>query len=76
MGKGLEPFDMLKACFWLVASIIWAQIVFGYFVTTMCYIGIWTQHMPNGACKEFAPNIFELLTGGLAAALAFSGRTK
>lgn len=69
-----RQFDIVKASFWLIASIIWAQIIFGYSSFAVCSYGILIGGFPLGSCKELIPSIFELLTGGMAVALAFSGR--
>jgi hypothetical protein len=71
-----QPFDILKASFWLIASIIWAQILVGASGFVVCSYGILSKNLPIGVCKDVAPNIMELLVGGLAVALAFSGRAK
>jgi len=68
--------DAARACFWLLASLIWAQIVYAFMLTGFCAYGVLVGTTPPGLCKEFAPNIMELLVGGLAVVLAFSGRAK
>ena len=71
-----QPFDILRASFWLIASIIWAQILVGVSTFSVCAYGVLAKDFPVGTCKDVAPNIMELLVGGLAVALAFSGRAK
>lgn len=66
--------NVLRACFWLLASIIWAQIIFGFCVWAVCAYGVLSGHVPVGTCKEYAPNIMELLVGGMAIVMAFAGR--
>jgi hypothetical protein len=66
--------NVTRACFWLLSSIIWAQIVMSFTLTLFCFYGIATSLIPAGGCKDFAPNIMELLVGGMAVVIAFSGR--
>jgi hypothetical protein len=68
--------NILRACFWLLSSIIWAQIIFSFSVFAVCAAGVWTGHIPIGSCKEYAPDMMELLVGGMAVVIAFSGRAK
>jgi hypothetical protein len=69
-----NSFNVVKASFWLIASIIWAQIIFSYGVAIACAYMVINAFAPVGACKDNTPSILELLTGGLAVALAFSGK--
>jgi hypothetical protein len=69
-----KQFNVVRASFWLIASIIWAQIIFGYATFVGCYYGIFNGIIQMGGCKDLQPSIFELLTGGMAVAMAFSGR--
>ena len=63
--------DLTRACFYLLAGIVWAQIILAYGVWAACeFDGV------PGSCRDLAPNIMDLLTGGLAVVLAFSGRMK
>jgi hypothetical protein len=66
--------DVTRACFWLLASIIWAQIVIGFFLTVTCWWAIYTGAFPVGTCKDLQPSIMELLVGGMAVVIAFAGR--
>jgi len=69
-----NTFDVVKASFWLIASIIWAQILFGFGVAMFCGYSVLSGTSQFGSCRENGPSILELLTGGMAVALAFSGR--
>jgi len=64
--------NVTRACFWLLASIIWAQIILGYGIFGSCVIGIFDGKIPVGSCKELVPNVMELLVGGLAVVIAFA----
>ena len=66
--------DVVRACFWLLASIIWAQIIFAFAFFGACAYGVLTGTTPVGSCKDVIPNFSDLLIGGLAAIMAFSGR--
>lgn len=57
--------------FWLIASIIWSQILYSFFLTGFCVYGMLNGNVPVGSCSQFTPSLFELLTGGLATAMAF-----
>jgi hypothetical protein len=68
--------DVVRACFYLLAGIIWAQILMGFAIWGSCVYGILVQIVPVGGCKDQAPNVMELMVGGLAVVMAFSGRAK
>lgn len=76
MANEQPPFDVLRASFWLLASIIWAQILVGIAAFSFCGYSIIIGAIPVGTCKEVAPDIMELLVGGLAVVVAFSGKSK
>lgn len=68
--------DVVRACFYLLAGIIWAQIIMSFAIYASCTYGILVEKYPVGSCKDLAPNIMELMVGGMAVVLAFAGRTK
>jgi hypothetical protein len=68
--------DVVRACFYLLAGIIWAQIIMGFAIWASCVYGIVTQVIPVGGCRDQTPNVMELMVGGMAIVLAFSGRAK
>lgn len=67
------PFDPVKAGFYLVAFVIAANIAMSFLGALTC---IWNIDKIVAAglteCKAM-PNFFEMLTGALAAAIAFAG---
>jgi len=68
--------DVVRACFYLLAGIIWAQILMAYFIWGACSYAVIVEKYPVGSCKDTIPNAMELLVGGLAVVMAFSGRAK
>jgi hypothetical protein len=67
------PFDSVKAGFYLVAFVIAANVGMSFFGAVAC---LWNLDKIVAAglteCKG-APQFFEMLSGALAAALAFAG---
>ena len=67
------PFDPVKASFYLVASILWAQCLAVIAMGIACV----TWALPEIVSGKFecdkGGRLTELLTGALAAALAFAG---
>lgn len=68
--------DVVRACFYLLAGIIWAQIIMGYLMWFTCTYGILFAKYPLGSCRDLVPNMMELMVGGLAVVMAFAGRGK
>lgn len=68
--------DVVRACFYLLALIIIGNMLFGFWVFGVCAWGAMNGSLPVGSCKEYAPNIQEIMVGGLAVVIAFSGRGK
>lgn len=65
------PFDGRRAAFLLVAGVVLFQCAIVLFVTIFCS---WFSIEKNliGQCESLRSSIGELLTGALAAALAFA----
>jgi hypothetical protein len=72
--KKEAAWDIVRACFWLLASIIWAQILFAFAFFGACAFGVLSGTTPIGGCKDTIPNFSDLLIGGLAIIMAFSGK--
>jgi hypothetical protein len=68
--------DVVRACFYLLAGMIWAQILMSFAVWASCAYGVLTGIAPPGVCKDLVPNVMELMVGGMAVVLAFAGRGK
>ncbi len=68
--------DVVRACFYLLAGIIWAQILMSFAIWGSCVYGIIAGIAPMGSCKDIVPNVMELMVGGMAVVMAFSGRAK
>jgi hypothetical protein len=67
------PFDPIRACFWLIASILGVQCIVVLTGLGWC---IWVgSAIVEGkfSCERLGAQLNELLTMGLAAALAFAG---
>jgi hypothetical protein len=71
-----KVWDVVRACFYLLAGIIWAQIILGFSIWAACSYSIFVGVIPMGSCKDVTPNVMELMVGGLAVVMAFSGRAK
>jgi hypothetical protein len=67
-------FNAVRAAFWLIASIIWFNLLYSLLSTGVCFYAVLKGTLPVGTCAQFAPNLLEMMTGGLAAAMAFSGK--
>ena len=72
MSKAPKEWNPLRACFILLATIILAQILLGFSMTMFCAYNIVIHDLPIGTCRELAPNVMELMVGGLAIVIAFS----
>jgi hypothetical protein len=72
-GQKKVAWDIIRACFWLLATIIWSQILFAFVVFSVCAYGVIKGSVALGSCTQFMP-INELLMGGMAVVIAFSGR--
>jgi hypothetical protein len=47
-----QPFNLLKACFWLLAAVIGAVMLVGLSGTLGCMIGVMIGTFPVGHCAE------------------------
>lgn len=64
------PFDTVRACFYLVAGVISVQCL--VVLVGIVYCAVINIERPAG-CEGLRGMLGELLTGALAAALAFAG---
>jgi hypothetical protein len=69
-----KAWDIIRACFWLLAVIICSQIVFSFAFFGACVYGVLSGAAPVGSCRDYVPNMGELLVGGMAIVMAFSGK--
>ena len=67
-----DPFDPIRACFWLIAAILAVQCLVALVGLAACVY--WSQHIVEGrwTCENINQTLNQLLTGALAAALAFA----
>jgi len=67
------PFDALRASFFLIAAILAVHCIIALLVTGACLY--WSGEIVAGkfSCDKASSTLSELLTGALAAALAFAG---
>ena len=68
-----EPFDPIRACFWLIAAILAVQCLVALVGLAACIY--WSGAIIEGRrldLREHQPTLNQLLTGALAAALAFA----
>jgi hypothetical protein len=71
------PFDPVKASFYLIAAILGVQCLIALISLGLC--AYWSGHVVEGkgTCENINALLSQLLTGALAAALAFAaGFTK
>jgi hypothetical protein len=71
------PFDPIRACFYLIAAILAVQCVVALAGLAACIY--WSRSVIEGRwnCENINATLSQLLTGALAAALAFTaGFTK
>jgi len=66
-----EPFDPIRAGFWLIAGVLGVQCVVALVSLGLCVY--WSGHAVEGktSCENISNTIAQLLTSALAAALAF-----
>jgi hypothetical protein len=66
-----EPFDPIRAGFWLIAAILGVQCVVALVSLGLC--AYWSGHAVEGkvSCDNISALVNQLLTSALAAALAF-----
>ena len=74
-----DPFDPIRACFWLIAAILAVQCLVALVGLDACIY--WSGSIVEGrttwTCENINSTLNQLLTGALAAALAFAaGFTK
>jgi hypothetical protein len=67
-----EPFDPIRACFYLIAAILAVQCLVALVGLAACVY--WSRHIVEGnwKCDNINQTLNQLLTGALAAALAFA----
>jgi len=67
-----EPFDPIRACFWLIAAILGVQCLVALAGLAACIW--WSREIVEGrwSCDNINQTLNQLLTGALAAALAFA----
>ena len=67
-----EPFDPIRACFWLIAAILGVQCLVALVGLAACVY--WSGAVIEGGwnCDNINQTLNQLLTGALAAALAFA----
>jgi len=67
-----EPFDPIRACFWLIAAILAVQCLVALVGLAACVY--WSGAIIEGRwnCENINQTLNQLLTGALAAALAFA----
>jgi hypothetical protein len=66
-----DPFDPIKAGFWLIAGVLAVQCLIALISLGLCVY--WSGHAVEGktSCENINSIITQLLTSALAAALAF-----
>ena len=68
-----DPFDPIRACFWLIAAILAVQCLVALVGLAAC---IWwsgrSSRVTTWTCENINQTLNQLLTGALAAALAFA----
>jgi hypothetical protein len=68
------PFDAIRACFWLIAAILAVQCLVALVGLFACMY--WSASIIEGrttwTCENINATLNQLLTGALAAALAFA----
>jgi hypothetical protein len=67
-----EPFDPIRACFYLIAAILGVQCLVALVGLGACIY--WSGSVIEGkwTCENINSTLNQLLTGALAAALAFA----
>jgi hypothetical protein len=67
-----EPFDPIRASFYLIAAILGVQCLVALISLGLC--AYWSGHVVEGkgSCENINQLLSQLLTGALAAALAFA----
>lgn len=67
------PFDPVRACFWLIASVLAVHCVVVLVGLTACIY--WSERIVEGRwnCDNINGTLNQLLGAALAAALAFAG---
>ena len=72
--------NVVKAAFYLIAGVIWANIIFSFAILGTCVYSVGSGVTPVGSCRDYFPQVSDLLVGALAAAMAFGtnkrGETK
>ena len=67
-----EPFDPIRACFYLISAILAFQCMVAF--TGLVFCVYWGERIVEGkySCEGIGSQLNQLLTGALAAALAFT----
>lgn len=66
------PFDPVRACFWLIAAVLAVQCLSALLAVGACLY--WSERVVEGkwTCENINATLNQLLSGALAAALAFA----
>jgi len=66
------PFDPIRACFYLISAVLGVQCFIALMGLAACLY--WSEHVVEGkwSCENINATLNQLLTGALAAALAFA----
>lgn len=66
------PFDPIRACFWLIAAVLFFQCMVALVGLLHCVY--WSEHIVEGTykCDNINATLNQLLSSALAAALAFA----
>lgn len=66
------PFDPIRACFWLIAAVLAFQCLVALMAASACIY--WSSAVVEGkwTCENINATLNQLLSGALAAALAFA----
>jgi len=69
-----DPFDPIRACFWLIAAILGVQCLVALVGLAACmwWSGAIIEGRTTWTCENINATLNQLLTGALAAALAFA----
>jgi hypothetical protein len=67
-----EPFDPIRACFWLISAVLAFQCLVAF--TGLAFCLYWGEKIVEGAysCAGIGTTLNQILQGALAAALAFA----
>ena len=67
-----DPFDPIRACFWLISAVLAFQCVVA--LTGLVFCLYWGERIVEGtySCNAIGTTLNQILQGALAAALAFA----